>query len=102
MTVPIKPELRVHLERLAAQAARTGRNEWDLVNEAGLLYTEPRRRTERSAAIRRAMEHLDTLSVPQLVGGTAWRTGNMTAGDMRKAMMDQLYLISVAMYEGTL
>ena len=102
MTVPIKPELRAHLDGLVAQARATGRNRWDVLNERGLIHTEARRRLERSEAVRRAIDRLDELSVPQIMGNQAYRTGAMTAGDMRKALMERLYEISVAMYEGAL
>lgn len=101
MTVPINPELRAHLDKIAAKARTDGRNPWDALNAAGLLYTEPRRRTERAAAIRAAMELLDSLSVPQLRGAT-YSTGNFTAGDMRRAIMDRLWEASSAAQEGRL
>lgn len=102
MIEPIKPELRKHLDAVVAQARSDGRNSWDALNAAGLLYTEPRRRTERAAAVRKAMDRLDELSVPQIMGNANYLKGALSAGDMRKAIADRLYEISNAMQEGVL
>jgi hypothetical protein len=101
MTKSITPELRAHLERLVARAREAGRNPWDELNAAGLLYTEPRRRMERAAAIQAAMEKLDDLKVPQLLGAT-YSTGNFTAGDMRRSIMDRLWEFAAEAQEGRL
>lgn len=99
MTKPIKPELRAHMDKLVAQARETGRNQWDVLNTAGLLYTEQRRRDERAEALRSAMEYLDSLTVPQLLGA-AYMKASFTAGDMRRALMDKLYERSCEAKEG--
>lgn len=99
MAKPLNPALRDRLDQLAALATRKGRNLWDVLDEAGMLYTNERRTAERSDALLRAADDLDALSAPQILGAS-YQRGNFTAGDMRRGLMDQLYKITVQEQQG--
>lgn len=85
----VTPALRSHLDALAAKASLKGGNLWNVLNAAGLLYTEDRRRYERTHALRSAREELEKRSVPQLVG-SAYAEGRTTAKDMRRGITEFL------------
>lgn len=90
MTQPISPALRAHLDALAARAAMKGTNVWDVLNAAGLLFTEDRRRMERAHALSQATDWLEHLSVPVLIGA-GYRDGSFTAQDMRRGIAALLH-----------
>lgn len=85
----VNPSLRDHLEALAARASLKGGNLWDVLNAAGLLFTEDRRRRERWHALSTAAEALESLSVPQLLGAP-YAAGSTTALDMRRGCQEFL------------
>lgn len=89
MSSELRPELRAHLDALAARAALKGANLWTVLDTAGLLYTEERRRTDRAHALSMAADHLEKMPVPLLLG-SAYRDGSFTAHDMRRGVIAAL------------
>ena len=82
----LTPLLRDHLDLLREKALKLGVNVWDVFNEAGLLFTEDRRRAHRAHALRVAIEVLETRSVPQLVG-EAYHEARTTPRDMQRGIV---------------
>lgn len=82
----LTPDLRAHLETLRAKASFKGANLWDVLNAAGLLFTEDIRRNHRAHAVQAAMETLDRRSLPQLVG-SAYKESQTTPKDVRNGVM---------------
>jgi hypothetical protein len=85
----INPALRDHLNMLAAKAAKGGADVWDVLNAAGLIFTEDLRRQHRAHALRTTLELLEARSVPQLIG-PAYAEGRSTAKDMRRGITEFL------------
>jgi hypothetical protein len=89
VTESVSPALRAHLDALAARASTKGANVWYVLNAAGLLFTEDRRRMERAHTLRQTVEWLEGVSVPVLIGA-GYREGSFTALDMRRGITELL------------
>lgn len=83
----VTPGLRDHLDMLAAKAERGGANLWDVLNAAQVLYTEDRRRWDRTHTLMKLREELEGRSMLQLLG-EAYRRGNATPKDMLRSIKE--------------
>lgn len=89
MKSEVNRDLRAHVDMLAAKSRAQGVPLAEVLNAAGLLFTEDHRRWQRAHALRQFHEDLEAHSVPQLVG-TAYAEGRTTAKDMRRGITELL------------
>lgn len=73
------------LERLEARALREGRNIWDVLDEAGLLVTEPRAAKIWAECLKETWTQVDAQPVAAFV---QWGGGQNTPMDAVKGVLE--------------
>lgn len=89
MKSEVNQDLRAHVDMLATKSRHQGVPLAEVLNAAGLLFTEDLRRMHRAHALRQTVEALETRSMPQLIG-SAYVEGRTTAKDMRRGITEFL------------